>query len=51
MIPPLGVKKVKVGITDGDGLYAATCVNTLKIPNFDKVVMNSIISSDDFNSM
>ena len=58
MIPPLGLKKVHVKITDGDGMFVATCVNALKIPNFDeenyetfKVVMNSIISSDDFTSM
>lgn len=58
VIPPLGLKKIKVRIVDGDGMYAATCVNALKIPNFDeehyetfKVVMDSIISSDVFTSM
>ena len=58
VIPPLGLKKIKVRIVDGDGVYAATCVNALKIPNFDqesystfKVVMDGIITSDDFTSM
>ena len=33
VIPPLGLKKVKVRICDSDGIQAATCVNTLQIPN------------------
>ena len=57
-IPPMGLKKVKVRVTNDDAVYAATCVNSVKIPNFDneqydtfKAVMNSIIAVDTFTSM
>lgn len=55
---PLGLKKVKVRITNEDGVYAAICVNSMKIPNLDsesyetfKAIMDSIIAQDTFTSM
>ncbi|MCG8625780.1 MAG: HECT domain-containing protein [Proteobacteria bacterium] len=57
-IPPMGLKKVKVRVSNDDAVYAATCVNSVKIPNFDnqqydtfKAVMDSIITVDTFTSM
>ena len=51
-------KKVKVRITNEDGVYAATCVNSMKIPNLDsesyetfKAITDSIIAQDTFTSM
>ena len=50
-IPPMGLKKVKVRVSNDDAVYAATRVNSVKIPNFDnqqydtfKAVMDSIIT-------
>lgn len=44
VIPPLGLKKVDVQVTN-DGVYMATSVNSMKIiGNIFKAVMDSIIA-------
>ena len=61
VVPPIGLRKVKIIISASeDAVHAATCINTISIPNFDdldydafKTIMNSviIIISEDFTSM
>ena len=58
VMPPLGLTKINITISDDDAVYAATCVNSIKVPNFDNVdyitfksIMDSIISKNDFTSM